>query len=172
MDTRIATLFRGPYYFSNVNIQMLKTQVLHPQILGTLATAGHLSTVLLTDANYPHATKPYPQADIVWANFMPGILDAPTVLKMLCHIIPIERVQVMEPERIGPYAMADNPVIWKTYERILAEHALFTEPLEPLQKPAFNKLCAASDLCLVIATAETAGFANVLLTIGVVPPNA
>lgn len=148
---------------------MLKTQVLHPQILSSLAAAGHLSTVLITDANYPNSTKPHPDADIVWANFMPGVLRATTVLEMVCRLVPVEAVHVMEPERTGAYAIEGDPPIWPEYEKILAEVADFDAPLQRLEKPAFNDMAQEPDLALVIATGEKAGFSNVILTIGVVP---
>jgi L-fucose mutarotase len=52
---------------------MLKLPVLHPEILSALGSAGHLATVLISDGNYPHNTKPNPRAKIVWANFVPGV---------------------------------------------------------------------------------------------------
>jgi L-fucose mutarotase len=147
---------------------MLKTAALHPEILAALGRAGHLSTVLISDGNYPHATKPNPRAPIVWANFRPGLLGVVEVLEMLCDLVPIETATVMEPERTGAYAMSQEPPIWSDFRRVLRERAGFTEPLTPLQKPQFHALAAAEDVALVIATAETQIFANLLLTIGVV----
>lgn len=44
---------------------MLKTPVLHPQILFALGSAEHLSRVVITDGNYPHFNRVNPQAPIV-----------------------------------------------------------------------------------------------------------
>ena len=149
---------------------MLKASVLHPEIIGHLARAGHLSTVLITDGNYPHATKPNPRAPIVWANYRPGLLDGPTVLGLICDLVPVEAITVMEPERTGPYAMSDDPPVWDVYRDVLKDKAGFADPFLPLQKPEFNAAAQADDLALVVATGETAIFANVLVTIGVVQP--
>jgi L-fucose mutarotase len=147
---------------------MLKTPVLHPEILAALGSAGHLARVLITDGNYPHNTRPNPRAKIVWANFIPGVVDAVTALKIVARLVPIEAVDVMEPERTGLYAMKTDPPIWADFRKVLAEESDFRGEMGKWQKPQFNERARSDDLCLVIATAETQIFANILVTIGVV----
>lgn len=147
---------------------MLKIAVSHPEILHALGSAGHLSKILISDGHYPHGTHPNPRAKIVWANFTPGLLDAVTMLKIVADLVPIEKVEVMEPHRDGPYAMKENPPIWKRFEEILRTHSDFRGQLTPLQKPQFNEQARSDDVCLVIATGEMEIYANVLITIGVV----
>jgi L-fucose mutarotase len=147
---------------------MLKLSVLHPQILAALGRAGHLAKVLISDGNYPHSTKPNPSATVVWANFIPGVVDGATVLKMVADLVPIEKVEVMAPERTGMYAMKNDPPIWKQFRKILKDHSDFRGELTQLDKPAFNVVARQEDVCLVIATGETEIFANVIVTIGVV----
>jgi len=147
---------------------MLKIPVSHPEILHALGSAGHLSKVLISDGHYPHGTHPNPRAKIVWANFTPGVLDAVTVLRMVADLVSIEKVEVMEPERTGRYAMKDNPPIWRQFTDVLQKHSDFRGEMTPLQKPAFNEQARSDDVCLVIATAEMQTFANILITIGVV----
>jgi L-fucose mutarotase len=147
---------------------MLKLSVLHPEILAALGRAGHLAKILISDGNYPHNTKPHPAAPIVWANFIPGVLDACTVLKIVAELVPIEKVEVMAPERTGAYAMSHDPPIWNEFRKILKERSDFKGELTQLDKPGFNAVARQEDLCLVIATAETQIFANILVTIGVV----
>jgi L-fucose mutarotase len=147
---------------------MLKTPVLHPEILSALGSAGHLGRILISDGNYPHNTRANPRAKIVWANFMPGVLDAVTVLRMVARLVPIEAVDVMEPARSGEYAMTNDPPIWADFRKVLAAESDFRGQLSPWQKPEFNERTRSDDLCLVIATAETQIYANILITIGVV----
>ncbi len=147
---------------------MLKTPVLHPEILSALGSAGHLAKILITDGNYPHNTRVRPGVKIVWANFMPGVISGTQALKMLADLVPIEEVHVMQPERSGEFAMTTDPPIWADYRKILRDHSNFRGELHELQKPPFNALAKTEDLCLVIATAEVQIFANVLVTIGVV----
>ncbi len=149
-------------------IPMLKASVLHPEILQALGSAGHLSKVLISDGNYPHSTRSNPRAKFVWANFIPGVIDAVTALRIVCEAVPVESVAVMEPARSGLYAMANDPPIWADFRQVLKERANFTEDFQPLQKPEFNELANSPDLCLVIATAETRIWANCIITIGVV----
>lgn len=146
---------------------MLKFPLIHPEILSALGGAGHLSRVLISDANYPHSTRTNPAAKKVWANFAPGVVDAATLLRLLCAAIPIEAVHLMQPEREGAYAMKSDPPIWKEYARILRSSG-FRAKMQPIPKPAFSDLARGEDVCLVIASGETAIFANILLTIGVV----
>ncbi len=147
---------------------MLKTPVLHPEILAALGSAGHLATVLITDGNYPHNTRVNPKAKIVWANFTPGVIGAVTALQMLCDLVPIEAVTVMEPEKSGDYTLPGDPPIWEDFRKTLKQRSDFKGDLTPLQKPPFNQMAMSNDLCLVIATAETQIWANCLITIGVV----
>ena len=42
---------------------MLKSKLIHPQILGTLGTAGHGSGILIADGNYPFSTRANPAAE-------------------------------------------------------------------------------------------------------------
>jgi len=147
---------------------MLKIPVLHPEILSALGSAGHLSKVLISDGNYPHSTRPNPRAKIVWANFIPGVIDAVTALQIVARLVPIEEVDVMQPAKSGAYTMANDPPIWADFRKVLAEESDFRGQLGQWQKPEFNERACGPDLALVIATAETQIYANVLITIGVV----
>lgn len=146
---------------------MLKFPLIHPEILDALGRSGHLSTVLISDANYPHGTRTNPNARKVWANFAPGVVDGVTLLRLIVSAVPVEAVHLMEPERSGAYAMHTDPPIWQQYQSVL-QTAGFSGNIQALQKPQFNEMARSDDLCLVIASGETGIFANVLLTIGVV----
>ena len=76
---------------------MLKTRLLHPDILRSLASAGHGSKVLIADGNYPFTTGSNPSADIVFLNLAPGLLTVTDVLKVLVDAIPVEAAHVMMP---------------------------------------------------------------------------
>ncbi|MGA2582171.1 MAG: RbsD/FucU family protein [Tepidisphaeraceae bacterium] len=147
---------------------MLKGNVLHPEILAALGSAGHLSKILISDGNYPHISVPNPRAKIVWANFAPGFVDAVTMLRLVAQLVPIEDVEVMAPALSGPYAMSTDPPIWAEFRKVLKEQAGFDAELTTMEKPSFNLHAADPMVCLVIATGETAIYANILVTIGVV----
>src|SRR6476659_2016975 len=111
---------------------MLKLPVIHPDFLSALGSAGHLATVLISDGNYPHNTKPNPRAKIVWANFVPGVVSATTALKMVCNLVPIEKAEVMAPDKTGEYAMNDDPPIWAEFRQVLHARSDFRGELSPL----------------------------------------
>jgi L-fucose mutarotase len=138
---------------------MLKSQLLHPEILYALGSAGHGSQILISDGNYPHVTKSNPAAERVYLNLAPGVLNVTDVLKVVATAIPIEAAQVM--------ATADGsePPIWKEFREILPG-----QELQPLERFAFYDAASGSDVALVIATGEQRIYANILLTIGVVMP--
>ena len=138
---------------------MLKTRLLHPEILYALGSAGHGSQVLISDGNYPHATKSNPAAERVFLNLCPGVLKVTEVLKVVAETVPVEAAQVM--------ATADGtePSIWSEFRQ-----ALPGIDLQPLERFAFYDAASGSDVALVIATGEQRVYANILLTVGVVPP--
>ena len=55
---------------------MLKSELLHPEILRITARAGHHSKILIADGNYPVSTKKGPNAELVCLQLTPGV---PTV---------------------------------------------------------------------------------------------
>src|SRR4051812_14389191 len=98
---------------------MLKTPILHPQILGALGRSGHSSKILIADGNYPYYSKRSVNAEMVYLNFAPGQMNATDVLTGIANVVPIELAQVMEPMKAGPYAMKNDPPIFDEFRRIL-----------------------------------------------------
>jgi L-fucose mutarotase len=146
---------------------MLKTPILHPQILAALGRAGHSSKILISDGNYPHHTKRGPNADVVYLNFAPGMLNVTDVLAGIANTVPLELAEVMEPMRTGAYAMKNDPPIFEDFRKILkARNAMLD--LTKLERFAFYEAAGGKDVTLTIATADQRIYANILLTIGVV----
>lgn len=138
---------------------MLKTQLLHPTILQVLGASGHGSVILIADGNYPFITRSNPAAERVYLNFMPGVLSVTDVLKGIVTAIPIEAAHIMTPDD-----GSDQP-IFAEFRQLLPD----TE-LQKLGRYEFYDIARGSDVSLVIATGEQRIYANLLLTIGVVPP--
>jgi len=137
---------------------MLKTSLLHPEILRALAAAGHGSRVLIADGNYPLSTATPATAARVHLNLRPGCVTVTEVLSTLAAVIPIESALGMQ-TRDGKEAP------------IHAEIAGLLDTGVPLTlKPRhdFYDEARSVDTALAIATGEQRRFANVLLTIGVV----
>lgn len=146
---------------------MLKTPILHPQILAALGRAGHSSKILISDGNYPHHTKRGPNAEVVFLNFAPGQMNVTDVLMGIANTVPIELAEVMEPMKTGPYAMKNDPPIFEEFRKILKARNASLD-LTKVERFAFYEAAATKDVTLTIATGEQRIYANILLTIGVV----
>ena len=59
-------------------------------ILGILGRAGHHSTILIADGNYPAASKRGPHAQVISLNLMPGVVNCTQVLEAILSAVPIE----------------------------------------------------------------------------------
>ncbi len=138
---------------------MLTYQLLHPEILAALGSAGHGAQVLIADGNYPFATRAHPSAARVYLNLAPDMLQVTDVLAVLIKAIPIEAAHVMVPES------GDDPPIFSEFRTLLP-----AIELHPLGRFDFYDLARSPETALVIATGERRIYANIMLTIGVVPP--
>lgn len=139
---------------------MLKTTLLHPEIARALGSAGHGAQVLIADGNYPASTHVAAHATRVYLNLAPGLVTATDVLRVVAAAIPVEAAQVMQP------ASGIDAPIFAEFRDLLGSAIA----LQPLERFAFYAQAAQPETCLVIATGEQRVYANILLTIGVVPP--
>ena len=138
---------------------MLKSQLLHPQILNALGQSGHGSKVLIADGNYPFNTGSNPAASHVFLNLRPGLVSVTDILETLVTAMPVEAAHVMQPADGG------EPPIFNEFRRILPNLQL-----QKLERFAFYDASRERDVSLVIASGDQRLYANILLTIGVVPP--
>lgn len=139
---------------------MIKTAVIHPQILEALAGAGHGGKVLIADGDYPVSTTKGINAKVVHLNLVPGKMKGTEVLEALMTILPIEKVQVMDVP-----SESSRPEIWDIYEKMLKEnHYDITMGL--LERFEFYKEVSKESTALMIQTGETREYSNLLLTIG------
>ncbi len=148
---------------------MLRTPLLHPDILNALGRGGHSSKILIADGNYPFATQLGPNADLVSLNLSPGLVSATDVLKAIVSAVPIEAATIMQPVASGPYALTEDPPIWAEFRRILDEEQIDV-PLEKLERFDFFDAAKDDNMILTVATGEQRLYANLLLQIGVVFP--
>jgi L-fucose mutarotase len=139
---------------------MLKTQLLHPEILMELGRNGHGSKILISDGNFPVNTCTPQTAKKVYLNLTPGVLNVIDVLKVIKNFIPIEKAYIMNPPDEEPQP------IHHEFKQILDEGT----PFEALKRYEFYDVAKTPDVCLAIATAEVRRFANIILEIGVIRP--
>jgi L-fucose mutarotase len=138
---------------------VLRYKLLHPEILAALGAAGHGSQALIADGNYPFSTGAAAGARRVFLNLAPGMLRVTDVLAVLADALPIEAAHVMVPDS-GPM-----PAIFDEFRALLPGLAL-----QEYNRFPFYEAARSPNVALVIATGEQRIYANLLLTIGVVPP--
>ena len=141
---------------------MIQGKLIHPEILAVLGTLGHGSRVLISDGNYPVGTRSGDAAQ-VFLNLSPGILTVTQVLEAVASAVPIESSAVMVPDG-GP-----EPPIFTEFRELLGAAGAPTE-LRSLDRLSFYDEASEPDVGLAIHTAEQRIYANLLLTIGVIPP--
>ena len=137
---------------------MLKTNLLHPEILNALGSNGHGSRLLIADGNFPFSTGVNERAQKVFLNLSPGILSVTDVLKVIKEVIPVESYIVMLPPDEAPQ------MIHNEFVEILGANI----PVEKVKRFEFYKEAQSPETFLVIATGEIRRFANILIVIGVV----
>ncbi len=148
---------------------MLKTTLLHPDILRACARAGHHSKILIADGNYPAASKIGPRAELVSLQLSPGIPTVAQVFKAILSEVPIDVINTMGIDPTDEYASKEDPVVWHEFREILSASGS-TRTLEPIMKWDFYAAVQSEDHVLTIQTADQALWANLLLSVGVRQP--
>jgi L-fucose mutarotase len=140
---------------------MIRSKLIHPQIMGALAGSGHGSMVVLVDGNYPASTHSNPTAQRVYLNLMPGLVSVTQALEAVLSAVPVEAAGVME-----PYDKSEPPIFGEF-------RSMLPDGMELVKHPRFDFYAAASqpEVALVVATGEQRHWANIILTIGVLPPS-
>jgi L-fucose mutarotase len=144
---------------------MLKHELIHPRINEVLGRAGHHSTILIADGNYPASTKKGPNAEVVCLNLAPGLVTVAQVLRVLLTAVAVDRVNTMGIPPDDPYAQKGEPPVWNEYRQVLKQSRPRLR-LEPILKWDFYKAVESPDHVLTIQTGDQALWANVLLTMG------
>ena len=139
---------------------MLRSPLIHPQLLAALGAAGHGARVLIADANYSHSTNVYPGAALIHLNVRPGLVTVDQVLEPVIDLVPVESVSVMQPDD------GSTPEVFGRYRELLGDGL----PLQPLGRLEFYAACREADLAVCVATGDDRLYANVLLTVGYLTP--
>ncbi len=138
---------------------MLNFPLLHPELIGALAAAGHGSKILIGDGNYPFSTGSNPAAKVVYLNLRPGLIGVDDILATIVESVPIESAAVMVPADGAPVPA------FEAYRATLGADIPWSEH----DRSGFYEASRGADVAMVIASADQRVFANILLTIGVRP---
>ena len=138
-------------------------RAISPELLKALCEMGHGDELVIADGNFPsHSIGK--NAIVVRADGHGAaeILDA--VLRLIPLDAYVERpVALME---VVPGDSCPTPEIWETYRNILNQHEPDHCSIEMMERFSFYE--RSKNAYLIIATGETAIYANVLLKKGVV----
>lgn len=136
--------------------------ILSPQLLKVLCEMGHGDEIVIADGNFP-AESMGKDAVVLRADGhgVPEILDA--VLKM----IPLDQY-VETPAALMEVVPGDDcvPVIWEQYRALLEKNGEDPARIEMMERFAFYE--RAKKAYAIVATGESAIYANILLKKGVV----
>jgi L-fucose mutarotase len=139
---------------------MLKTKLVHPEILKVLASAGHGSKVLLADGDYPVSTTVGRNTTIVHLNVSAGLVNCTQILNALLPTVLVENAEVMDVPNGQP-----EPEIWAEFKTMLRDNN-YPDTLEKIERFAFYDAVASDNTALIIQTGDLREYANLLLTIG------
>lgn len=135
---------------------MINTEIIHPEILKAIAGAGHGSTILIADGNFPMATAAPKDVPRVYLNLAPDMLKVTEVLKYIAEALPIEAVTAPIPDD------GTEPPIFPEYRAILKDIEI-----RKVDRFGFYDAVKTPELALMIATGEKRPYACILLTVGV-----
>ena len=143
---------------------MLKgiSPLLSPELLKVLCEMGHGDELVIADGNFP-AESIGKNAAVIRADGhgVPELLDA------ILQLIPLDQY-VDQPAALMKVVPGDPvvPVIWDEYRALLQKHGEDPDKVEMTERFAFYE--RAKKAYAIIATGETAIYANILLKKGVV----
>ncbi|SFA80609.1 L-fucose mutarotase [Cohnella sp. OV330] len=134
--------------------------ILSPELLKILMEMGHGDEIVLGDGNFPAAShaQRLVRCD---GHGVPELLDA--VLKLM----PLDQYSARPAAlmQIVPGDTAETP-IWGRYGEIIRDRAGLTEPFEEVERFAFYE--RAKQAYAIVATGESALYANIILKKGVI----
>ncbi len=134
--------------------------VISPELMSVLMRMGHGDELVLADGNFPAESC---AQRIVRADGH-GVVE---LLNAIMMFFPLDSfvdhpASVMQPVD----ELASDPPIWTEYRRVLTAHEGHDVELRPIERFRFYDF--AKSAYAVVATGETAAYANLILKKGVV----
>ena len=135
--------------------------ILSPELLKTLMEMGHGDELVIGDGNFPHS------------NYARRLIrcdghSVPELLNAILTFFPLD-AYVECPAALMEVVKGDSaptPVIWEKYKELLAKHEPQNNKIEFMERFAFYE--RAKEAYAIIATSESAIYANIILKKGVV----
>lgn len=136
---------------------MLKSKLIHPEILSALSKCGHGDTVLLVDGNYPLDSESNENAEKVYLGLEAGVPTVPYVLSLLKKTVNIESMEIMSPNE-----NEEEPEIFEDIRETIPALELKKIDRFKFYEKALNK----NNLKLAISTGDYRDYGCLILTIG------
>jgi len=136
---------------------MIFGDIIHPEILKALATAGHGSNIIIADGNFPADIGVPSHTPKVYLNFRPDVLKVPEVLEAVAKMVNVEAAAA--PVRDD---LSDAPV-FPEYRTLLPEGM----EIKKLTRWDFRAACMAPETALLIQTGDVRLYCCIILTVGV-----
>ena len=144
---------------------MLKgiSPILSPELLKVLCEMGHSDELVIADGNFP--CESMGKNSIVIRADGHGV---PEILEAILQVFPLDQY-VEKPAALMKVAAGDTcptPVIWDSFRELLNKYEPDNNQIEMMERFAFYE--RSKKAYLIIASGETAIYANILLKKGVV----
>lgn len=144
---------------------MLKgiSPLISPDLLRIIAEMGHGDEIVFADGNFPAAAN---ARRLVRCDGHP----VPPLLDAVLSLFPLD-TYVKCPVALMQVVPGDDaePVIWEEYRRIIAAHdPAAADTFEMVERFAFYE--RAAQAYAIVATSESALYANIILKKGVITP--
>jgi L-fucose mutarotase len=136
------------------------SKLISPDLLKVLMEMGHSDEIVLADGNFPAASHAQRliRAD---GHGIPELLDA--ILRLFPLDPYVDKSAALM--QVVPGDTVETP-IWNTYGQIIQERSGFSAPFEEVERFAFYE--RAKKAYAVVATGESALYANLILKKGVI----
>ena len=134
--------------------------VLSPQLLEILMEMGHGDEIVIADGNFPAAS-------IAQRLVRADGHGVPELLKAILKVYPLD-IYVEKPVALMAVVPGDDtkPTIWEEYRKIIVASGEQFDDFEFVERFAFYD--RAKEAYAVVATSESALYANIILKIGVI----
>ena len=145
---------------------MLKHQLTHPELLRLLGQCGHGDRIAVVDSNYPATSRRNSSVPFLSLNITHGLVDTPTILRLIGQSLPIERITYARPDADIP-AGIERPVhksFLQTRNEVFPNADV--EQVTPLD---FYTLTSEVGLVVMIGTGERNHYGSAILTVGYLP---
>ena len=135
-------------------------RIIPPELLKVLAEMGHGDEMILADANFPAAS-------VAQRLVRCDGSDGPALLDAILGLFPLDTF-VQRPVALMAVVPGDDyqPHIWDEYRAVIARHEPACADFELIERFAFYERAKAA--YAIVASGETARYANIILKKGII----